>query len=206
MSQTRENDGGMEGGPGHDPGVAQFLDGQILIAMPSMRDPRFERSLVYLCAHSAEGAMGIVINREAGELTLSDLFGTLEIPIGAALRAVHVRYGGPVEPGRGFVLHSSDYESPEATMQVDEEISMTATLDILHAMGAGHGPRDAIVALGYAGWAPGQLEDELRNNGWLTCNADRELLFGDEQAPKWERALAKLGISASMLVSPGGSA
>ncbi|MBK0397924.1 YqgE/AlgH family protein [Limibaculum sp. M0105] len=196
----------MEGGPGHDPGVAQFLDGQILIAMPSMRDPRFERSLVYLCAHSAEGAMGIVINREAGELTLSDLFGTLEIPIGAALRAVHVRYGGPVEPGRGFVLHSSDYESPEATMQVDEEISMTATLDILHAMGAGHGPRDAIVALGYAGWAPGQLEDELRNNGWLTCNADRELLFGDEQAPKWERALAKLGISASMLVSPGGSA
>jgi len=206
MSQARENDGGMEGGAGHGPGVAQFLDGQILIAMPSMRDPRFERSLVYLCAHSAEGAMGIVVNREAGDLTLSDLFGTLEIPLGAALRAVHVRYGGPVEPGRGFVLHSSDYESPEATMQVDEQISMTATLDILHAMGAGHGPRDAIVALGYAGWAPGQLEDELRQNGWLTCDADRELLFGDEQGPKWERALAKLGISASMLVSPGGSA
>ncbi|MCL5778791.1 YqgE/AlgH family protein [Limibaculum sp. FT325] len=184
----------------------QFLDGQILIAMPSMSDPRFQRSLVYLCAHSDEGAMGLVVNREAGDLTLADLFGTLGIPLGAALRDVRVRQGGPVEPGRGFVLHSTDYESAEATMHVNDSVSMTATLDILHAMGAGHGPRDAIVALGYAGWAPGQLEAELRQNGWLTCEADRELLFGDDQSRKWERALAKLGISASMLVSPGGSA
>lgn len=195
-------------GPGTQAGPAaeRFLDGQLLIAMPSMRDPRFRRSLVYLCAHSAEGAMGLVVNREAGTLTLDDLFGTLEIPLGAALRAVHVRYGGPVEPGRGFVLHSTDFESPETTLHVTGDVAMTATVEVLHAIGAGRGPRDAIVALGYAGWAPGQLEAELRQNGWLNCEPDRELLFGDDQGPKWDRALAKLGISAATLLSPGGRA
>lgn len=206
MSQGKRIDEGEEGHAPARAGLERFLDGQILIAMPSMRDPRFQRALVYLCAHSAEGAMGLVVNREAGDLTLGDLYGTLEIPLGAALGDVRVRYGGPVEPGRGFVLHSADYESPEATMRVAEGIAMTATLDVLQAIGRGHGPRDAIVALGYAGWAPGQLEAELRHNGWLTCEADRELLFGDEQPEKWERALRKLGISASMLVSPGGTA
>lgn len=183
-----------------------FLDGQILIAMPSMRDPRFQRSLVYLCAHSQEGAMGLIVNREAEGLTLEKLFEKLGIPASAEIAAHPVHYGGPVEPGRGFVLHSADYSSPDATVAVDEQTAMTATLEVLHAMSAGRGPKDAIVALGYAGWAPGQLEDELRHNGWLTCEADRELLFGEDQDAKWDKALAKLGISASLLVSPGGSA
>jgi putative transcriptional regulator len=183
-----------------------FLDGQILIAMPSMRDPRFQRSLVYLCAHSEEGAMGLVVNRHADKLTLKALFEKLEIPIGEEMGARPVHYGGPVEPGRGFVLHSRDYDSPDATLTVDSDTSMTATLEVLHAMATGTGPRDAIVALGYAGWAPGQLEDELRSNGWLTCPPDHELLFGDDQDAKYDKALAKLGISASLLISPGGSA
>jgi putative transcriptional regulator len=200
MDHTEETDGG-----GTMP-QERFLDGQILIAMPSMQDPRFQRSLVYLCAHSGDGAMGLIVNREADGLTLAELFAKLGVPAGESANVTPVRYGGPVEPGRGFVLHSSDYQSDEATLAVDANTAMTATLEVLHAMSAGTGPRDAFVALGYAGWAPGQLEEELRENGWLTCEPDRDLLFGEEQETKWEKALAKLGITQSMLVSSGGSA
>lgn len=183
-----------------------FLDGQILIAMPGMRDPRFHRSLVYLCAHSNDGAMGLIVNKHADDLKLSDLFSKLGIPVGNIAAKAPVHYGGPVETGRGFVLHSSDYHSDEATMHVDDGTSMTATLDILHAMAGNRGPNRAIVALGYAGWAPGQLEAELQANGWLACPPDEELLFGEDDTRKWDRALAKIGVHPAMLSATGGRA
>ncbi len=185
---------------------AEFLDGRILIAMPGMQDPRFHRSLVYLCAHSADGAMGLIVNKRADDLKLKDLFGKLGIPIGSGIARKPVHYGGPVEMGRGFVLHSSDYHSGEATMQVDDGTSMTATLDILHAMATDRGPDRAIIALGYAGWAPGQLEAELQANGWLACPADEALLFGTDEDSKWDKALAKIGVHPAMLSATGGRA
>ena len=186
--------------------AADFLDGRMLIAMPGMRDPRFHRSLVYLCAHSADGAMGIIVNKRADNLKLGDLFEKLDIPVGDLVTGAPVHYGGPVETGRGFVLHSSDYGADEATMKVDDGTSMTATLDILHAMATNQGPDRAIVALGYAGWAPGQLEAELQANGWLACPADQDLLFSPDEDTKWDKALAKLGVHPAMLSSTGGRA
>ena len=183
-----------------------FLGGQILIAMPGMQDPRFRKSLVYLCAHSGEGAMGLIVNRRAENLRLKDLFLKLGIPIDDSLALEPVHYGGPVETGRGFVLHSADYHVPEATLRVDEKTSMTATIDILHAMAKGAGPSRAIVALGYAGWAPGQLEAEMQMNGWLACPPDEELLFGPGDEAKWERALKKIGVDPGLLSATGGSA
>ncbi|MEM6972420.1 MAG: YqgE/AlgH family protein [Pseudomonadota bacterium] len=186
--------------------AASFLRGQVLIAMPTMPDPRFERSLVYLCEHNTEGALGLIINRTAEDLTLDDLFGRLEITIQApGVAAESLRLGGPVEPGRGFVLHTADFTVPDASLRVDDEIALTGTLDVLHAIAEGRGPRQRFVALGYAGWGPGQLENELKLNGWLACDADETLLFDTDQDPKWESALGKLGITAAML-SGGGSA
>lgn len=187
------------------PETGSFLDGQLLIAMPGMRDPRFHKTLVYLCAHSADGAMGLIINKPAETLMVSDLYERLDIAHSPELPDEPVRFGGPVETGRGFVLHSADYNAPEATLQVDRSISMTATLEILRLMAEGEGPVERMVALGYAGWSPGQLESELQANGWLLCQADRELLFGTDNAYKWDRAMAKLGIDPSVL-SAGGSA
>lgn len=183
-----------------------YLDGKLLVAMPGMRDPRFSHSLVYLCAHSDEGAMGLIVNKRAEALTLTDLFGKIGIPIGDGLGRQPVRYGGPVETGRGFVLHSSDYHATDATMKVDDGTSMTATMDILQAMSHEMGPEQAIVTLGYAGWAPGQLETELQANGWLTVDADPELLFGGDDDEKWAAALSKLGIDPAHLTSSGGRA
>ena len=157
----------------HETDGASFLDGKVLIAMPGMQDPRFARSIVYLCAHSNEGAMGLIVNKRAEDLVWRDLFKRLGIPIGSVNAPRPVHYGGPVETGRGFVLHSSDYHADEATMKVDPAVSMTATLDVLQAMALGRGPDRAVVALGYAGWAPGQLETELQMNGWLLCDAGR---------------------------------
>lgn len=188
------------------PSDADFLDGRILIAMPGMQDPRFARSLVYLCAHSNDGAMGLIVNKRADKLKLKDLFSKLGIPIGKVMGKVPVHYGGPVETGRGFVLHSSDYYADDATLKVDDETSMTATLDVLQAMAMNRGPGRSIVALGYAGWAPGQLESELQENGWLACPADPDLLFGDDEDSKWDRALAKLGVHPAMLSPTGGRA
>ncbi|MFV0475819.1 MAG: YqgE/AlgH family protein [Pikeienuella sp.] len=199
---AQDEDQGEAGAEDH-PG----LSGKLLIAMPSMGDPRFEKSVVYLCAHSDEGALGIVVNRRAGNVSRQDLFRQLEIEIGPESDdESHIHYGGPVETGRGFVLHSADWGLPEATLEVDEDISMTATIDILKAIAAGEGPRRAMIALGYAGWAGGQLEGELRENGWLTCDADEEIVFGRDDGAKWKAALAKLGVDPMLLSTSGGSA
>jgi putative transcriptional regulator len=190
-----------------------YLDGQMLIAMPAMGDERFTRSVIYVCAHSTEGAMGIVVNQPAGDLKFPDLLVQLEV-IPAAERIelptkaedVKVLKGGPVETGRGFVLHSADFFIENSTLPIDEGICLTATLDILKAIARGNGPHNAILALGYAGWAPGQLEQEIQENGWLHCAADPELIFGTDTAAKYEKALRKIGIDLSHLSNEAGHA
>ena len=185
---------------------AASLSGRLLIAMPGMGDPRFERTVIYMCSHSDEGAMGLVVNRRAEGVTFQELMGQLEIEIGPETPVSDVHYGGPVEMGRGFVLHSADFHVEDATMQVDDEVSLTATLDVLRAMAAGEGPRRAMIALGYSGWAPSQLEGEIQRNGWLTCDADEELLFSRDDGAKWAKALRKLGVDPSLLSATGGTA
>ena len=190
-----------------------YLDGQMLIAMPSMRDERFSRSLIYVCAHSSEGAMGIIVNQIAANVNFPDLLVQLEVIPAADLiqlpqRAgtVKVLKGGPVETGRGFVLHSSDFFIENSTLPIDDGICLTATIDILKAIARGDGPASAILALGYAGWAPGQLENEITGNGWLHCAADPELIFGTDIGGKYEKAMKKIGIDLGMLSSEAGHA
>jgi putative transcriptional regulator len=190
-----------------------YLDGQMLIAMPSMRDERFARTLIYICAHYSEGAMGIVVNQPAANINFADLLVQLEviqdtdlIQLPRRAGAVQVLKGGPVEPGRGFVLHSSDFFIENSTLPIDDGICLTATLDVLKAIAKGDGPNSALLALGYAGWAPGQLETEIQENGWLHCSADPDLIFGGDLVHKYERALKKLGIHAGMLSSEAGHA
>ncbi|WP_428674638.1 YqgE/AlgH family protein [Roseibium sp.] len=176
-----------------------WLDGQFLIAMPGMRDSRFERTVVYLCAHSSEGAMGLVINRSQ-EMVFPDLLVQLglmdeheAIKLPAKARDFMVRDGGPVERSRGFVLHTGDYQA-ESSLEVTPEISLTATVDILRAISRGGGPTRALMALGYSGWGPGQLETEIADNGWLTCPATSEVMFSPDMTQIYPRALALLGI------------
>jgi putative transcriptional regulator len=182
------------------------LTGQLLIAMPGMGDPRFERSVVFLCAHSSEGAMGLVVNHPVADLTFPELLAQLEIPPSDAVVGKPVHMGGPVEHGRGFVLHSSEYRESEATLQVDEEFGMTATLDILEDIARGRGPAQSLMALGYAGWGPGQLEGEIARNAWLTCRASSEIVFDVPPSQRWERALATLGIDPVTLSAAAGRA
>jgi len=190
-----------------------YLDGQMLIAMPSMRDERFTRSVIYVCAHSSEGAMGIIVNQPAANINFPDLLVQLEvIPASDLIQlprragAIKVLRGGPVETGRGFVLHSADFFIENSTLPIDEGICLTATLDILKAIARGDGPASALLALGYAGWAAGQLENEIQENGWLHCAADPELIFGMDTETKYEKALKKIGIDLGMLSSEAGHA
>jgi putative transcriptional regulator len=182
------------------------LTGQLLIAMPGIGDPRFDRTVIYLCSHSDEGSMGLVINRPATGVNFEQLLSQLDIELTPRARTTTVRFGGPVEMGRGFVLHSSDYQSSESTMAVDGDLCLTATLDILRAMAEGRGPDRALIALGYSGWAPNQLEQELQRNGWLICAADDDIVFAEDDDGKWLRALRKLGIDPLLLSATGGSA
>ncbi len=189
------------------------LEGQLLIAMPGMTDERFMRAVIYVCAHSADGAMGIVINKPASDLRLPDLLMQLEIisdddaiRLPDALDRMPVLMGGPVETSRGFVLHSPDYRVAQSTLAVDRDICLTATIDILRAMARGQGPREAMLALGYAGWSPGQLEAEIQRNGWLNCPADPDVVFDLEAQSKYERALRLLGIDPALLSSSAGHA
>lgn len=194
--------------------IPTTLDGQMLIAMPGMADTRFARSLVYMCAHSPdEGAMGIIVNQPEPDLSMRDLLVQLGIVeeagssnIAAKVDEIRVHRGGPVESGRGFVLHSADFMLNDASLTVGRNIALTSTLEILRAIATGGGPREAIFALGYAGWAPGQLESELGANGWLTVPADEEILFDANIDTKYDRALAKLGVDPAMLSSDAGHA
>jgi putative transcriptional regulator len=190
-----------------------YLDGQMLIAMPSMSDERFTRSLIYICAHSSEGAMGIIVNQRASNISFSDLLVQLEVIPAADLielpqkaGELQVLKGGPVETGRGFVLHSADFFIENSTLPIDDGICLTATLDILKAIARGDGPASAVLALGYAGWGAGQLENEIQENGWLHCPADTELIFGDDADHKYEKALGKLGVDIAQLSSQAGHA
>ena len=190
-----------------------YLDGQMLIAMPAMLDERFARSLIYICAHSSEGAMGIVVNHPAPNIRFTDLLVKLDvipssqrIQLSPRAGGVKVMRGGPVETERGFVLHSADFFIENSTLPIDEGICLTATIDILKAIAKGEGPKHAILALGYAGWAAGQLESEIQDNGWLHCDADPDLIFGGDIEEKYARALRKIGIDPGMLSNEAGHA
>ena len=174
--------------------------------MPDMGDPRFAYTVVFMCAYSDDGSMGLIINKPTEDLRLNDLLDQLSIEKGDAPRDLPVHFGGPVEHGRGFVLHDQTYHSSISTLEVNADFSMTATLDILEDMAEGRGPQKVILSLGYAGWGPGQLESEIAQNGWLTCDADHELVFDTPDALKWEAALKKLGVSALTLSADAGHA
>lgn len=193
--------------------TGSYLDGQLLIAMPVMDDERFARSVIYVCAHSSEGAMGIIVNRRAGSIDFPELLAQLDIindadniKLPESAESMKVLKGGPVETGRGFVLHSSDFFIDDATLPIDDGICLTATVDILRAIANGGGPKHAILALGYAGWAPGQLENEIQGNGWLHCAADDDLIFGTDIDEKYMRALQKIGVAPGTLSAEAGHA
>jgi putative transcriptional regulator len=190
-----------------------YLDGQVLVAMPGMMDERFARSVIYICAHSAEGAMGIILNRPAANVNMTDLLVQLEIvPELERIRLpqkvgnIQVLMGGPVETSRGFVLHSPDFHLAQSTLPIDDSVCLTATIDILRAIARGDGPENAVLALGYAGWGAGQLEMELQANGWLNCPADAELIFNTAADLRYEMALRSIGIEPAMLSMETGHA
>jgi putative transcriptional regulator len=182
-----------------------YLEGQLLIAMPTMPDPRFQHSVIFLCAHSPAGAMGLVVNKTLDSISFPDLLEQLGIEAMTPGRDIVVHFGGPVESSRGFVLHSTDYVQ-EATLVVNDEIGLTATMDVLRKIAEGRGPRRSMLALGYAGWGPGQLDEEIQANGWLHTEPDEELLFGNELEDKWRLAVAKMGIDPTLLSTEAGHA
>ncbi|MBT3557352.1 MAG: YqgE/AlgH family protein [Rhodospirillales bacterium] len=182
-----------------------YLTGQLIVAMPGMGDPRFDKSVIYLCAHSEEGAMGLVINREIEELTFPDLLEQLDIEPAPGATPIRIQFGGPVESSRGFVLHSPDYLQ-DGTLVVDDGMALTATVDILRAIADGSGPTSRLLALGYAGWGPGQLDSEIKDNGWLHVEADGDLVFDTDLGSKWDRAMTKIGIDPFMLSDVAGHA
>jgi putative transcriptional regulator len=197
----------------HEDIESRYLDGQFLVAMPGMADDRFARAVIYVCAHSAEGAMGIVLNRPASDLNFPDLLVQLDIVPEAArislpkrVGRMQVLMGGPVETSRGFVLHSPDFYIDQSTLPIDDSVCLTATIDILRAIARGEGPENAVLALGYAGWGAGQLETEIQQNGWLNCPADAELIFGASVDTSYEMALRRIGIDPAMLSTEAGHA
>ncbi len=182
------------------------LAGKLLIAMPDMGDPRFARSVVYMCAHSDEGGMGLIVNKPQHDVHFSDLMEQLGIKRQPGVRDIRVHFGGPVDAARGFVLHSNDYTSEGGSLHVDDHICMTATLDVLEDIAQGSGPDSSMLALGYAGWGPGQLEREIRENGWLTCDPRDDIIFGRANEHKWTAALKVLGIDPVLLSATAGRA
>ncbi|MGB7205959.1 MAG: YqgE/AlgH family protein [Anderseniella sp.] len=183
-----------------------YLDGKLLVAMPGIGDDRFSRSVIFMCAHSGDGAMGLIINQEIQNLSFSGLMERLALlPDDEAIRlpqklaSMPVLQGGPVETSRGFVLHSRDYFSDECTLDINGNVGLTATLDVLRAIAAGKGPQRSLLALGYAGWGPGQLEAEIKQNGWLYCEPDDSLLFDQDVAGKYTAALSRIGVNEAVL-------
>lgn len=190
-----------------------YLDGHFLVAMPGMSDQRFARSVIYVCAHTPEGSMGIVVNQAAQNLKFPDLLVQLDIMeaeetirLPAHAKGVNVLRGGPVESGRGFVIHSSDFFLDASTVSIDDSICLTTTIDILRAIARGEGPHRAILALGYAGWSPGQLETEIQRNDWLSCPADHDLIFDGNLETKYERVMRLIGVDPAKLSSSAGHA
>ena len=198
--RRKRQDGGQGRGEGGD-----NLTGQLLIAMPGMEDPRFAQSVVFLCAHTPEGAMGLVLNHPLAAPSFEDLLKQLDIKPVPPARSIRLCHGGPVENARGFVLHTADWTG-EGSLRVDDALALTASLDILKVIAEGGGPRESLLALGYAGWSPGQLDEEMRKNAWLTAPADAALLFDDDHETKWRRALAKLHIDPAHLAGTAGHA
>lgn len=182
-----------------------YLTGQLLIAMPGIGDERFERTVIYMCAHSADGAMGLVINKLVDEIDFAELLEQLGVDAVEQHNSMHVHFGGPVETGRGFVLHTTDYKQ-DSTLVVNDDVALTATIDILRSIAGGSGPRKCLFALGYAGWSAGQLDGEIQANGWLHVPADVPLIFDRDIDSKWTRAIQKVGIDVSFLSSDAGHA
>jgi len=191
MSETSKNEG--------------YLTGQLLVAMPQMLDERFSTSVICLCAHTEDGAMGLVVNKLLENVDLPDLLKQLDLEPDLKGVGIRVHFGGPVESGRGFVLHSGDYVQ-DATMVINDHLALTATTDVLRDIAAGDGPQNSFLALGYAGWGPGQLDAEIQANGWLSLEADNSLVFGGDPKTVWQAALAKMGIDISMLSGDAGHA
>jgi putative transcriptional regulator len=185
--------------------ISGSVEGQLLIAVPHMEDPRFRHSVIFMCSHSRSGAVGLVVNKVIDDMPFADLLQQLDIERGEKAKAIRVHFGGPVEPGRGFVLHSQDYKI-DGTAQVAGGMALTATTDILRDMALGRGPQDSLLALGYSGWGPGQLDREIQDNGWLVVQPDRSLLFDTEVDTKWQRAYAKLGVEPGALSQTSGRA
>lgn len=194
IPQSRRPDGGP------------WLEGKLLIAMPDMSDPRFRRAVIYVCAHSPSAALGLIVNKYAGDLTLSELLPQIGLECAPEMADQPVQLGGPVETERGFVLHSRDFFLDEVTLPVSDEVGLTASMEILRAIADGKGPVQSVVALGYAGWGPGQLESEMQANAWLHCDADSTILFSSDMGAKWDMALAKLGVDPSSLSGQSGHA
>ena len=190
-----------------------YLDGQFLVAMPGIGDERFARAVIYLCAHSADGAMGIIVNRPVADLSMPDLL--IQLDIASESDAIRLReqvghmpvlMGGPVDAKRGFVLHTADFHIDQSTLQIDEGVCLTATVEILRAIADGRGPSNAVLALGYAGWQAGQLENEILANGWLNCPADPDLIFDPGLGTKYDQVLRAIGIDPAMLSAEAGRA
>lgn len=182
-----------------------YLVGHLLVAMPGMPDSRFDKAVIYVCAHSEEGAMGLVINQAMEDISLTELLEQLGVPSSRYVDEISVQLGGPVEQGRGFVLHTPEYVH-DSTLVVDEKMALTGTLDILQDIALGDGPQKSLLILGYAGWGPGQLDAEILENGWLTVEADQELVFSNDLDTKWKDAMTKLGIDLSLLSEDAGHA
>lgn len=182
------------------------LTGKLLIAMPGMGDPRFEHSVVFICDHNRKGAMGLIVNKPAQDVRLADLFEQLSIEAEAPSGDEPVYFGGPVEGSRGFVLHTGDYSSKIQSLAISDQFCMTATLDVLEDIAGGHGPERSLMMLGYAGWGPRQLEAEIASNGWLTTEADAELVYDLDDSEKWGAALKSLGVDPLSLSAAAGHA
>jgi putative transcriptional regulator len=183
-----------------------FLHGKLLIAMPGMSDSRFEKSVIFMCSHSAEGALGLIINKPIEGLPFRDLMVKMDIPVTDATSKAPVLFGGPVDTGRGYILHSNERSNRPATTVITSEISLTPTVDMLRAISDGRGPEKWLLTLGYAGWGPGQIESEIVRNGWIHCDADAALVFDADMDAKWARAFGKLGAALSGLSSEAGRA
>lgn len=179
--------------------MSETLAGKLLVAMPGIGDPRFDRSVIVLCSHNADHAMGVIVNKPKDELTLGDVLGHLGIESGEEMAGVTVLDGGPVRPDRGYVLHSEDFSSNESTQMVAPGVRLTSTRDILEAVAGEHAPERFVLALGCAGWGAGQIEDELKQNAWLVVDADNAIIFDASYEDKWVRAIRSLGFDPSQL-------